>query len=193
MSDAWPRIVKKSVAPISRWADLIEREVMFAPDESPQTYHAVGQPDYIAMLARTPDGRIPIVRQYRPAIEAFAWELPAGTVDPGETAEQAAIRELLEETGYPARAVRALGTFAPCLGRLANKVHSFFIETDAAVAGHHPEPGLEMRLVTPAELADAITAGWFSSQQHLGTLMLARLHGVLDLPVAQPPIDARRA
>ena len=32
----------------------------------------------------TPDGEFPIVRQYRPAIEAFSWELPAGLVDPGE-------------------------------------------------------------------------------------------------------------
>jgi hypothetical protein len=60
-------------------------------------------------------------------------------------------------------------------------VHSFFIETGEKVADHEPEAGIEVRLVTPTELAGIIKAGQFDSQQHLGTLMLARLHGVLDI------------
>ena len=64
--------------------EVIAREVEFAPGEAPQIYHAVGQLDYLAILARTPDGRIPLVRQYRPALEAFTWELPAGLVENGE-------------------------------------------------------------------------------------------------------------
>ena len=184
MSDEWPKIKGKRTTRLSPWADIIEREIEFTPGAKPEIYHAVGQPDYIAMLAMTPDGTIPIVRQYRPAIEAFTWELPAGTVDPGESAAQAASRELMEETGYPSRKVHALGTFAPCSGRLANKVHSFFIEAGDKAADHQPEAGIEVRLVTPAGLAVIIKAGKFDSQQHLGTLMLARLYGLLDLPIA---------
>jgi ADP-ribose pyrophosphatase len=56
-----------------------EREVKFAPGAKPELYHAVGQQDYTAIFARTPDGQIPIVRQYRPALERFTWELPLGT------------------------------------------------------------------------------------------------------------------
>jgi len=41
-----------------------------------------------------------IIEQYRPPIEKFVIELPAGLIDEGETPEQAAIRELEEETGY---------------------------------------------------------------------------------------------
>ncbi|KAB2885107.1 MAG: NUDIX hydrolase [Pseudorhodoplanes sp.] len=184
MNEGWPRILARRTTRLSPWAGIIERDVAFAPGEQAQTYHAVIQPDYIAMLARTPDGRIPLVRQYRPALEAFTWELPAGTVDPGETAAAAAARELLEETGHPSLAVHLLGTFAPCSGRLANKVHSFFIEAGEAIAGRAPETGIAVRLVTPEELAAMIKADQFDSQQHLGTLMLARLHGFLDLPVA---------
>jgi len=65
---------------------IIAREVEFSPGEAPQTYHAVSQQDYLAILALTPDGRIPIVRQFRPALEAFTWELPAGLLEPGEDA-----------------------------------------------------------------------------------------------------------
>ncbi|KAJ3871186.1 NUDIX hydrolase domain-like protein [Lentinula edodes] len=48
-----------------------------------------------------------VVEQYRPPIGKFIIELPAGLVDEGETPEQAAIRELEEETGYNASSLAA--------------------------------------------------------------------------------------
>jgi ADP-ribose pyrophosphatase len=50
-----------------------------------------------------PDRRILLERQYRHAAGDFLWELPAGSVDPGESPLAAAKRELLEETGYRAK------------------------------------------------------------------------------------------
>jgi 8-oxo-dGTP pyrophosphatase MutT (NUDIX family) len=99
----------------------------------------------------TPSGKIPIVRQYRPAIEAFAWELPAGLVDPGEAPAEGCRRELLEETGLSARAVHALGTNCACTGRFSNRIHNFFVAAGARVADFEPEPGISMKLVSPAE------------------------------------------
>ena len=110
MAEDWPRIKTRRTTRVSPWMEIIEREVEFAPDAPAELYHAVGQQDYIAIVALTPDGRIPIVRQYRPALERFTWELPAGLVDVGEAAADCCKRELMEETGYPARAVHALGS-----------------------------------------------------------------------------------
>ena len=56
------------------------------------------QAAYVGMLVRTAGGLMPIVRQYRPAVETYTWEFPAGTLDPAETPEQAARREVVEET-----------------------------------------------------------------------------------------------
>jgi 8-oxo-dGTP pyrophosphatase MutT (NUDIX family) len=163
---------------------VIAREVEFAPGEPPQIYHAVGQQDYLAILALTPDGRIPIVRQYRPALEAFTWELPAGLVERGEDPAQGCARELLEETGYPARAVHVLGAAAAaCTGRLSNRIHSYFVETGERIADFSPEPGITVALKTPAELAAMIKSGEFIQQLHLGALMLAELRQFLKLPV----------
>src|SRR5262249_59353196 len=78
----WPRIRSRRTTAVSPWVSIIAREVEFSRGSAPQTYHAVEQPDYISIVALTSSGKIPIVRQYRPALEAFAWELPAGLLDP---------------------------------------------------------------------------------------------------------------
>src|ERR1700759_4361927 len=128
MSD-WPKIKSTKRTKISQWVEIIEREVEFAPNAKPEIYHALGQQDYIAIVAQTPEKMIPIVRQYRPALEKFTWELPAGLGDPGGDGAETCKRELLKETGFPSRAVHALGAYAPCTARMSNRVHSFFVET----------------------------------------------------------------
>ena len=128
MSD-WPKIKSRRTTKVSPWMEIIEREVEFAAGANPELYHAVGQQDYIAIVARTPDGKIPIVRQYRPALERFTWELPAGLVDKGETAADTCRRELLEETGFPAKAVHELGSLC-ALHRAAVEPGAFVFRRD---------------------------------------------------------------
>jgi len=184
MAAKWPRIRSRRTTAVSPWMKVIARKVEFAPAAPAQVYHAVGQADYIAIVALTPAGRIPIVRQYRPAIEDFSWELPAGLVDDGEDPAQGCRRELFEETGFPARVVHRLGETSPCTGRLSNRIHSFFVETAARAKSFEPEPGITLKLVKPAELVRLIRDGEFESQLHIGALLLAELHGFLTLPRA---------
>jgi ADP-ribose diphosphatase len=180
MAGDWPKIVSRRTTKVSPWMEIIAREVEFAQGAQHELYHAVGQQDYIAIVALTPDGRIPIVRQYRPAVERFTWELPAGLVDKGEQPEACCKRELMEETGFPAKAVHALGVYATCTARLSNQVHSFFVEAGAQTA-HKTEAGIELKLVTPAELGALILSGEFTLQLHIGALLLAGLRGFIDL------------
>lgn len=60
--------------------------------------------DAVAVIARLTLGdgvpRLLLVKQYRPAVDAVTVELPAGLIDEGETASEAALRELREETGF---------------------------------------------------------------------------------------------
>ena len=181
MSEEWPKIRARRTTTISPWMDVIARDVEFSPDAPPQTYHSVGQLDYLAIVALTPAQRIPIVRQFRPALEAFTWELPAGLIERGEDPIESCRRELMEETGYTTRAIHPLGTAAACTGRLSNRIHSFFVETGDHVAGFEPEPGLTVKLVSPSELLRMIEAGEFVQQLHLGALLLAQLQSFLKL------------
>lgn len=166
---------------ISPWVDIIAREVEFSPHEPAEVYHAVDQLDYLAIVALTPDGRLPIVRQYRPAIEAFTWELPAGLVERDEDPAEGCRRELLEETGYLTRAIYPLGTAAACTGRLSNRIHSYFLEAGDRIEDFTPEKGLTVELVTPSQLASMIKSGEFILQLHLGALLLAELRSFISL------------
>ena len=187
MAEDWPKITGRRDIPISPWMTVIERAVEFTPGAAPELYHADGQQDYIAIVARTPDGQIPIVRQYRPALERGTWERPAGLVDPGEDAATTCRRELLEETGLPAVAVHSLGVYAPCTARLSNRVHSFFVETGPRAPDATVEQGIEVSLVTPSELGALISTGDFVLQLHFGALMLAGLQGHLSLDAFAAP------
>lgn len=80
------------------------------------------------VMPQDEEGRVCLVRQYRYPAGQYMWELPAGVIDPGETALQAAKRELAEETGYKARKWKKLITFYPSPGFQQEKM-SIFLAT----------------------------------------------------------------
>lgn len=181
MDEQWPKIKSRKTMTISPWVDIVAREIEFSQDEPTQVYHAVAQLDYLAIVALTPDGRFPIVRQYRPALEMFTWELPAGLAELNEDPAEGCKRELLEETGYPTRDIHLLGSAAPCSGRLGNFIHSYFLQAGERIDAFIPEPGMTVDLATPAELVRMIKSGEFISQLHLGALLLAELRSFIAL------------
>jgi ADP-ribose pyrophosphatase len=85
----------------------------------------VRQRGSVAALPVLDDGRVVLVRQYRYAVDAFVWELPAGRRDPGETPEEGARRELEEEVGLRAAALEPLLTFWTTPGFCDEVMHLF--------------------------------------------------------------------
>ena len=72
-----------------------------------------------------PDPRILLLRQFRHAADGYIWEIPAGRLDPGETPEACARRELVEETGMRASRVERLITFYTTPGFTDERIHLF--------------------------------------------------------------------
>jgi ADP-ribose pyrophosphatase len=169
---AVPKIVERSLTVLSPWVSITARTVDFGGGRI-ELYHAIDQADYIAILAVTPDFRIPIVRQYRPALERFTCELPAGMVNPGEAPAETCARELVEETGLRARRIHALGRHAADSARLGNSIHSFLVETERAEALAAPEPGITVEFVSFERLRTLILTGEFDLQFHVATVGLA--------------------
>jgi ADP-ribose pyrophosphatase len=108
-----------------------------------------------------------LVRQYRYAIDAMLWELPAGMIEPGEDPLLAARRELEEETGYTAGRMRFLRSLYSTPGFCQERVHLFVAEDlTAGVQRQDDVEEIEVRvwtlkdawaLVESDELRDAKT------------------------------------
>jgi ADP-ribose pyrophosphatase len=83
------------------------------PNGKQATYSLTAGAPTVGILALTKLRSIVLARQFRPGPNAVFDELPGGSIDQGETPEQAALRELAEETGFtPTRLLhRALGIF----------------------------------------------------------------------------------
>lgn len=175
----FPKVLSRKRTSISPWVDLIEKVVQFGPDRTPEIYHCVTQAAYVGVFVQTADGRIPIVRQFRPCVEEYTWELPGGTVDPGDTPDQAARREVLEETGLGVSDPIYLGNFHPDTGRIQVDSHAFYARAEQAVEGFEGEKGLTVKYVTHRELKEMIVSGEFRHQIHLaiyGTLRARDIH-----------------
>lgn len=82
-------------------------------------------PDWVNIVAVTPEKKIVVVKQYRFGVARVTVEIPAGIINPGETPQQAAIRELEEETGYTAACWESLGWFEANPAFMTNVCHAW--------------------------------------------------------------------
>jgi ADP-ribose pyrophosphatase len=181
MVDSWPKLMGNRRIPVSPWLEVLARDVQFSPESAPETYYAIAQPHYLVALAVTPEGRVLLVRQYRPAIERFSLELPAGMLETGEDPTDAMVRELREETGYSTRSITLIGKSATCASRIDNSTYSFFIETGERAHDFVEEPGVASTSASPSELRASILSGEFAEQTHLGVIALAVCQGFISI------------
>jgi ADP-ribose pyrophosphatase len=104
--------------------------------------------------------RVLLVRQYRLPAQGFLWEIPAGSVDPGEKPLQTAKRELKEETGYRAKHWTKLISFFPSPGFLTEKM-TIYLATGLTAGEATPmgDERIETRWFTTKEIEAAIYSG----------------------------------
>lgn len=176
-----PRIINVQKDCSIPWYEQVKKTVILPGDSSEQIYYSIKPADYVAILAQVPDGRVILVRQFRPAVEDYAYELPSGHLEEGETPEQAIIRELKEETDCVARDVVLLGKNYPDTGRLENRQWAFY--SNSVEIGTSPAPpdnnGIEVCMVSAEELFKMINDGRFRHALDLCVIALSISKGYL--------------
>jgi ADP-ribose pyrophosphatase len=162
---------------LSPYVTLVERRVEIGGRI--EAFHSLAQADYVTVLAVASDGHIPLVRQYRPALDREFLELPGGLLEAGEAPADCAARELAEEAGFRLRTpLRLLGQLDPDSGRLENKLWAFLATDVEPTAGWQPEDGVQRILADRTELLAAITEGRFTHALHIAIVGMALATGV---------------
>jgi ADP-ribose pyrophosphatase len=95
------------------------------PDGGQQRLEVVRHPGGAGVVAVDSAGQVLLVRQFRIGAGRDLWEIPAGVLNPDESPEQAAVRELQEETGYKPTKIESLGGLYPAPGYTTEYLHLF--------------------------------------------------------------------
>ena len=103
----------------------LQVETLTLPNGHDFTAEIIRHPGSVVIIPVADGGEIVLVRQYRPAIGRFAWELPAGSLKPSEDVHAAAGRECQEETGLVASRLTLLRSLFPTPGYCDEEMHFF--------------------------------------------------------------------
>lgn len=125
-------------------------------DGSPFEREVVLHPGAVVILPVLDGERICLLRNHRPSVGRTLLELPAGTLDPPEPPEEAAVRELAEETGYRAGRWRKLTEFFPSPGVMSERMY-LFLAQDLTPGPIELQPG---ERIEPEVVAWPVARAW---------------------------------
>jgi 8-oxo-dGTP pyrophosphatase MutT (NUDIX family) len=129
--------------------------------------------DWCNVVALTPADELVLVWQYRFGTDSLSLELPGGVIDPGETPERAALRELREESGYEADALEPLLVVEPNPAMQNNRCHTFVARGARRTADvkFDAQEELETVLVPVSRLGALLDSGQVTHALIHGALM----------------------
>jgi len=137
----------------------------------------------VIMAALTPDRRLVLIRQFRPALESYIIELPAGLIDKGESPDEACRRELIEETGLAPESIQTLTDGVISTGVLTENWHAML------ATGAKPATKEELKAFPPDETEDIEVIhvhldrafDELSEMEKRGERIDIRIYGIIEL------------
>lgn len=160
--------------PLAKWeclsreqvADLriftVERHVVRNPRTGGErTVSLLHTRDWVNVVALTDDRQVVLVSQFRHGTDAITLEIPGGLIDAGEDPRAAAVRELLEETGFSGERVTQLGCVEPNPAFLDNRCFTYLVEGCVRTHELQLDDGedIEVSLLPLADIPDVIAQG----------------------------------
>ncbi len=138
----------------------------------------VGIGGIVVMVGITPAGTVILEKQFRPPLGRDVIELPAGLVEPGENMEEAAKRELIEETGWAAKNLEFLAEGPISTGASTESLRAYLC-TGLEHVGKNGGDDNEIIEVIEVPLANA--QEFLQDQQKQGVLVDLKVFGLIEL------------
>ncbi|MDO8543753.1 MAG: NUDIX hydrolase [Opitutaceae bacterium] len=108
--------------------ELLSVRFRHAARRAERDFTVIDAPDWVNIVAVTPDDQLVLVRQFRYGINEFSLEIPGGVIERGEEPVAAGVRELREETGYVGTNATLLGSVHPNPAIQSNRSHFVLVE-----------------------------------------------------------------
>jgi len=182
-----PEILNKTLIARSRFFAVEELQLRFANGVE-RTYERLrpGSIPAVMVVALADDDTVLLIREYGAGVEAYELGFPKGALEPGETLEEGALRELQEETGFGARELTVLKTVSLSPGYMGHLLTIVLAEGlyPSRLDGDEPEP-IEVVPMPLAALDD-----WVWREDFTEARSLAALYMVRDIVHARRAADA---
>jgi len=149
-------------------------------------YYRLTGLDSVICCVMTIEGEFVMVRQFRPNINEYSLEFPAGGLLKGEKPEDAAKREFIEETSLSSNFIY-LGDFRLMMNRTNIKEHIFFGINPRKICQSIPEQGIEVELIDRKDLLNMSISGNYKQLAGLGIIQLASSY--LGLNIIYEPME----
>jgi ADP-ribose pyrophosphatase len=157
------------------------REQVQLPDGKNTLLDIVVHPGAVTLIPIDSQGNIYFVRQYRHAVGKELLELPAGTLNEGESPQDCALREVREETGMSAATLKLIGEFFLAPGYSTEQMY-IYLATDL-----HPDPlpgdedeFITVKTITMSKVPEMISQGVIQDAKSLAALYLAQPYIKID-------------
>jgi ADP-ribose pyrophosphatase len=168
---------REEIQEINPWVSLIKR---YMPGIASPYVH-LRTNDYVSIIALDNDKGIALVSQYRPALDRTTLELPGGNIDYGQTIEEAARTELMEETGlYFESIIKILPHHFIDSARLESRNFTVIVEVNSAVGIQPTEHGISVKWVETKELHEMLKNSDIALASHNAAIAESLLFGYIS-------------
>jgi ADP-ribose pyrophosphatase len=174
LAEGWERLGSERLLS-NRYFSLRSDRLRLPDGGIKDPYFVLERPDAAIIVPVTESNEVVLVRQYRPPLEMMELGLPAGLVEEGERPEEAARRELAEETGYTGGEWELLGSLASSPSLKDNWAYLFLARGVEETAAPDPDEHelVEVVKVPLEDLRGLVQAGKIVSSSGVAAVMLA--------------------